>query len=96
MARIDQVRQLSASPTDRQLACLLGGAIGDALGYRVEFDRWPEIERRYGPSGIQLRSAIGPLVVSDDTQMTLFTLEGMTRAASTYAIVDEIREAYLD
>jgi ADP-ribosylglycohydrolase len=33
-----------------QLACLLGGAIGDALGYRVEFDRWPEIERRYGSS----------------------------------------------
>jgi ADP-ribosylglycohydrolase len=79
-----------------QLACLLGGAIGDALGYRVEFERWPEIERRYGPSGIQLRSATGPLVVSHDTQVTLFTLEGMTRATSTDGIVDEIREAYLD
>ena len=43
------------SPIDRRLACLLGGAIGDALGYyRVEFDRWPEIEGRYGASGIQL------------------------------------------
>jgi ADP-ribosylglycohydrolase len=79
-----------------QLACLLGGAIGDALGYRVEFDRWPEVERTYGPAGIQLAFAQGPLVVSDDTQMTLFTLEGMTHAASTDRIVDEIREAYLD
>ena len=68
------------SPIDRRLACLLGGAIGDALGYRVEFERWPEIERRYGASGIQLTSATGPLVVSDDTQMTLFTLERMSRS----------------
>jgi ADP-ribosyl-[dinitrogen reductase] hydrolase len=95
MARIDTVRQLSASPTGRQLACLLGGALGDALGYGVEFDRWPDIERRCGPSGIQFASAKGPLVVSDDTQMTLFTLEGMSRATSTDGIVDEIREAYL-
>jgi ADP-ribosylglycohydrolase len=65
--------------TDHRLANLLGGAIGDALGYRVEFDRWPEIERRYGPFGIQLASAEGPRVVSDDTQMTLFTLEEMSR-----------------
>jgi ADP-ribosylglycohydrolase len=89
------MRQLEP-PIDRRLACLLGGAMGDALGYRVEFDRWPEIERRYGTSGIQLASAKGPLVVSDDTQMTLFTLEGMARATSADGIVDEIREAYLD
>jgi len=28
--------------------CLLGGAIGDALGYPVEFLRWSDIKRRYG------------------------------------------------
>ena len=81
---------------DRRLACLLGGAIGDALGYRVEFSRWPEIERRYGASGIRLAAATGTLVVSDDTQMTLFTLEGMARATSPDKIVDEVRDAYLD
>jgi len=80
----------------RQLACLLGGGIGDAVGYRVEFSRWREIERAYGPSGIRLAMTHGPLVVSDDTQMTLFTLEGMARAATTSSIVDEVREAYLD
>jgi len=88
--------QTSDPQTARQLACLLGGAIGDALGYRVEFSRWREIEREYGPAGIQLAMTHGPLVVSDDTQMTLFTLEGMTRAAATSSIVDEVREAYLD
>jgi ADP-ribosylglycohydrolase/protein-tyrosine phosphatase len=80
----------------RRLACLLGGAIGDAVGYRVEFKRWPEIEREYGPAGIRLAACDGPLVVSDDTQMTLFTLEGMTRAATSDQITAEIREAYLD
>lgn len=73
----------------RQLACLLGGAIGDALGYSVEFSRWREIERAYGPSGIRLAMTHGPLVVSDDTQMTLFTLEDMARATRTDAIVDQ-------
>jgi ADP-ribosylglycohydrolase len=80
----------------RRLACLLGGAIGDALGYRVESQHWREIERRYGPTGIRLAAARGPLVVSDDTQMTLYTLEGMARAASIESIVDEVRVAYLD
>lgn len=72
--------------TARQLACLLSGA----LGYRVEFIRWREIERPYGPSGIRLAFTHKPLVVSDDTQMTVFTLEGMARAAATSSIVDEM------
>ena len=59
-----------------ELACLLGGAIGDALGYRVEFDSLAAIRREYGPEGIRLAAAGGVLEVSDDTQMTLFTLEG--------------------
>lgn len=80
----------------RQLACLLGGAIGDAVGYRVEFKRWPEIERMHGPSGITLAAAAGPLLVSDDTQMTLFTLEGLARATSQQQVIPEIRDAYLD
>ena len=77
------------------MACLLGGAIGDALGYRVEFQRWPDIERENGAAGIRLENASGTLIVSDETQMTLFTLEGLTRAPSGDRIIDEVREAYL-
>jgi len=60
---------------------LLGGAIGDSLGAEIEFFSLVEIRRRY-PDGIMdlpphmgLRGAI-----TDDTQMTLFTAEGIVRA----------------
>lgn len=62
----------------RTLGCMLGGAVGDAFGYAIEFDRWNAICRQHGPRGLRepvLRH--GKLVVSDDTQMTLFTLEAM-------------------
>lgn len=65
---------------------LLGGAAGDALGYPVEFLSWEEIQRRYGDNGIQgykLDKDKHLALISDDTQMTLFTtcgiLYGQTR-----------------
>ncbi len=58
--------------------CLLGGALGDALGYEVEFDEWDEIRKRFGEKGIRRPELHkNRAVFSDDTQMTLFTLEGM-------------------
>lgn len=66
------------SSTARVLGCILGGAVGDAFGYAIEFDRWNAICRQHGPRG--LREPVlqhGKLVVSDDTQMTLFTLEAI-------------------
>ena len=94
--QIEEAYAAPASAASRRLACLVGGAIGDALGYCIEFDRWPAIVRGHGPEGIRLEGASGALVVSDDTQMTLFTLEGMVRATGRAAITSEIREAYLD
>ena len=89
-------------PTKRALACLLGGAVGDAFGYEVEFERLPEIRARFGPAGIEAPVLHhGKLIVSDDTQMTLFTLEGLLhclkdRAAWQEACIPAVREAYLD
>ena len=37
---------------DRVKGSLVGGAIGDALGYTVEFDSYSEILRRFGDKGI--------------------------------------------
>ena len=67
---------------DRVLGCLLGGAVGDALGYQVEFLSLQRVRERFGPEGIQAPAlnAAGQAVVSDDTQMTLFTAEGLTRS----------------
>ncbi|OMH28251.1 hypothetical protein BKD30_01620 [Tersicoccus phoenicis] len=65
---------------DRVRGCLLAGAVGDALGYAVEFDHWPQIVRRYGPAGLTTLTDVAEPVISDDTQMTLFTLEGLSEA----------------
>ena len=57
---------------------LIGGAAGDALGYAVEFDSYNTIIRKYGKSGItQYKLVDGVAQISDDTQMTLFTANGM-------------------
>jgi ADP-ribosylglycohydrolase/protein-tyrosine phosphatase len=69
---------------ERILGCLLGGAVGDAFGYAVEFDRWPEIKKKYGVKGLQEPVLEGEkLIVSDDTQMTMFTAEGLLRAVAS-------------
>ena len=62
-------------------ACLLGGALGDALGYEVEFNSWPAIQGRFGKTGIRQPALyMGRARISDDTQMTLFTAEGLCLA----------------
>ena len=65
----------------RTLGCLLGGAVGDALGAPVEFRSTAEIFADY-PDGIRdFAPAYGVVgAVTDDTQMTLFTAEGVLRA----------------
>jgi len=59
--------------------CLLGGAVGDAVGAPVEFLDIDEIVRKFGEKGIcDYAPAYGKLgAITDDTQMTLFTAEGM-------------------
>lgn len=63
---------------DRIRGSLLGGAAGDALGYAVEFITAEMIRDFYGPAGIRHYAlSRGKALVSDDTQMTLFTAEGI-------------------
>lgn len=68
-------------PADRYRGCLLSGAVGDALGAGVEFLPLAEIRRRHRPAGVTgYVPAYGRLgAVTDDTQMTLFTAEGLLR-----------------
>ncbi|MDT8910469.1 ADP-ribosylglycohydrolase family protein [Amycolatopsis sp. PS_44_ISF1] len=63
---------------------LLAGAIGDALGAATEFDSMDRIRELTGPDGITdfLSAYGGEGRFTDDTQMTLFTLEALIRAHS--------------
>lgn len=100
---MDRNRQL-----DKIRGSLVGGAVGDALGYPVEFIcSYEGIQKRYGENGItRLDTTLwwlpdeeksGKAWISDDTQMTLFTACGLLNAkaqgkAPKYAIC----EAYLE
>ncbi|CAN5471835.1 N/A [soil metagenome] len=66
---------------DHFTACLLAGAIGDALGAPVEFLSRAAILSTWGGAGITgFASAYGRIgAITDDTQMTLFTAEGLLR-----------------
>ncbi|MEV4322385.1 ADP-ribosylglycohydrolase family protein [Microbispora rosea] len=75
------------------MGCMLGGAIGDALGSPVEFTTLAQISAAHGPDG--LRDMVST-EVTDDTRMTLFTAEGLIRAR-LHCIdpVEAVRNAYL-
>ena len=65
---------------DRIRGCLIGGAAGDALGYPVEFFSEQTLRERCGDGGIRqyLPDPVsGTARISVDTQMTLFTANGL-------------------
>ena len=89
---------------DRIRGSLIGGAIGDALGYPVEFISRKSILRQFGDKGItrfKLNKS-GKALVSDDTQMTLFTANGLLNwwenenRLSGAPLSSFVEDAYLD
>lgn len=77
--------------------CLLGGAVGDALEYPVEFDSYKNIISSFGKEGISFEN-FGEIKVeaSDDTQMTLFTAEGLLMEGNLLDNVWECYQEWLD
>ena len=76
---IDQIRKNEVH-LDSIRGCMIGGAIGDALGYAVEFSGEKQIFAKYGEKGIiqyELDPLTGKALISDDTQMALFTANGL-------------------
>ena len=78
----------------RFAGCIHGLAIGDALGFAVEFMRLDEIRAVYGPEGVATFESVhnAPRLIctahhpigtySDDTQMSLATANGLIAARS--------------
>lgn len=92
---------------DRIRGSLVGGAIGDALGYPIEFiSSYSAIQARYSEEGITRldtnswgsdATAATKAYISDDTQMTLFTACGILNAKEKgMAPVPSICEAYIE
>ena len=83
--------------TDRIVGSLLAGAIGDALGAALEFMSLSEIEAEFGLGGATSFTPYygHPAPITDDTQMTLFTAEGLIEAAKHGTDpVEEVWAAY--
>lgn len=75
-----EYKRKTEAKLDQIKGCLLGGAAGDALGYAVEFMSEQEIFGKFGKQGIteyQLDHKTGKALISDDTQMSLFTANGI-------------------
>ena len=79
--------------------CLLGLAVGDAMGYTVDSRSWPEIQEDYGPNGLLGYDLVnGYAEISSYTQLAAFTcnglLFGMTRGQMTGRMAPYIK--YID
>ena len=91
------------SMEERIAGCLIGGAAGDALGFPVEFLSAESIFRDFGERGItDYLLTGGKACISDDTQMTLFTADGLLRAEAAFGdptpdeYVQSVYESYLN
>jgi len=65
---------------DRYLGCILGGALGDALGYSAEPGGWEQNESERGAGGIRAPlpdPVSGKALISGNTQMSIFTIDGI-------------------
>ncbi len=74
---------------------LLAGAAGDALGAPVEFISRPRILKFFGPKGVAgyVENKDGKGRITDDTQLTLFTAEGIELRPENP--LESVWEAYL-
>ncbi|MDO4296769.1 MAG: ADP-ribosylglycohydrolase family protein [bacterium] len=98
------MRIVAKNYQDAVRGSMIGGAAGDALGYEVEFWSENEIFRSFGSSGITayaLDSQTGQALISDDTQMSMFTACGLlnweaTRQESGFKLCVAVLEAYID
>ncbi|QQQ87600.1 ADP-ribosylglycohydrolase family protein [Peptacetobacter hiranonis] len=81
---------------NRFKGCILGGAVGDALGYPIEFMSEEEIFSIYGKGGITVYNLNnGVAEISDNTQMILFTIDGLILSDNDDE-VESIRKCYID
>ena len=69
---------MAASRQSAYRGCLLGLAVGDAMGYTVDNRSWQEIREDYGPNGLLGYDLVnGYADVTSYTQLAAFTCNGL-------------------
>ena len=69
------------------IGCIIGGAIGDALGAAVEGKSFHSIQKKFGKEGItdfEVKEGWGGWkkgTITDDTHMTFYTIDGLIKSA---------------
>ncbi len=79
---------------------MLAGAAGDAIGYATELLTVNEIREQFGPHGLRAPIPSDPqnesCLISDDTQMTIFTINGIGWAIQREEdIINGLYRAYM-
>lgn len=93
-----QARYLRTHPSHLAHASLVGTAIGDSLGADIEFLSLRHINIIFPDKVDRLTEAYGKLgAITDDTQMALFTAEGIIRARSSrkYGVTKAVHHSLL-
>ena len=96
MSKVDGMQMKRAKEHFR--GCLLGGAVGDALGAPVEFLSLAEIKRRFGPTGVTSLPNLGQQAIPQDWLYNLELTEEIIQIADDLLIQyrndDEWRQKY--
>ena len=92
------MKHLTEERLDKIRGCMIGGAVGDALGYAIEFDDIQSVRKRYGQQGITryLLNYDGVAEISDDTQMSLFTAVGLLNSFTRHSMCSDTGKAIHD
>src|SRR5688572_30410242 len=84
----------SLSRADRIAGCVLGAAIGDAMGHATEFLSMEKIRQKFGPNGVQgyeifwERDGKRFAPYTDDTQMAEVVLRTLIEAKAQSLTLD--------
>lgn len=86
---------------DKIKGCIFGGAIGDALGFPVEFLSRQQIIEKYGDSGIsnyEINSNSNTALISDNTQLSIYTASAIIKCRNDKSnkFLKYIYDGYLD
>jgi len=81
---------MNSTFTQKSITCLLAGALGDALGRPVERLRSDKMLEYYGKEGIRDLATVGLKArITDDTQMTIFTADGLIKSFLKHGVDEQ-------